>query len=799
MVELLAPAGSMEALKASVAAGCDAVYIGGSMFSARAYADNPDNDNMLEAIKYCHLRGKKLYLTVNTLFKNDELHNRLKEFLTPLYEAGIDGVIVQDIGAMKYISREFPQLPIHVSTQASVTMAEGVNAIRAMCDNITRVVPARELNLNEIKRLKDDSGLEVEVFVHGALCYSYSGMCLLSSFIGGRSGNRGRCAQPCRKKYRGKDGEYNYLLSCKDICGLMHIGELIEAGVDSFKIEGRMKTPQYCAGVVSIYRKYIDIYYMNPDKYADYLIAHKEECMKDIDFLKELYNRGGFNEGYYHTHNGSDMMSFERPNHSGVCVGTVTAVRGREAVITLSEEVNPQDVLEIRSSDGKSLYEYTVRENAHKGDIVSAIVMKGTHADKGMNVYRTKNNAILSALTAAYIDIESKANVSMRFSAHKGQEAELTIFTIIGREEIGCVRKGSIVSAAIKAPTSKDQLKKSLVKTGDSPFVVDSIEFDCDDDIFIPVSELNNLRREAVNELSEGIVDLYKRKMPGEGSLIDEKTGTDESVDELKGEPHISTLVYSDEQFGAVVTSTLVSRIYLSLAGYTKDDYIEKLETKVAMSSLLAKELYIALPYICRAKTYDELKCSKIIETFKDRCGFLVRNKEELYLMHELGAQKYSLDYCMYTMNDVAADVYGEDFTYPLELNSKELSNLCENPGELIVYGYQPAMFSAQCVYKNLNNKCLKAEGIPYSLTYMEDEMNHGFNVMQFCDTCTNIIFNSACLDLREVRTEVESKKITYLRYDFTVENADEIKDILSCVKKDGKNYTYGHFHRGVE
>lgn len=811
-VELLAPAGSIEALKASVNAGCDAVYIGGSMFSARAYADNPDNDTMLEAIEYCHLRGKKLYLTVNTLFKNEELHTALKPFLMPLYQAGLDGVIVQDLGAMKFISEEFPQLPIHVSTQAAVTMAEGVNALRFMCDNITRVVPARELDLYEIAKLKKDSGLEVEVFVHGALCYSYSGQCLLSSFIGGRSGNRGRCAQPCRKKYKGQDTDYTYLLSCKDLCGLMHIGELISSGVDSFKIEGRMKSPQYCAGVVSIYRKYIDLYYSLGPVYSDYLLEHKDECETDIETLRELYNRGGFSSGYYHTYNGPSMMSMERPNHSGCPVGEVTNVRGREAVIRLSQRVNAHDVLELRNSSGRTVYEFSVKDEAQNGDYISAIVMKGTHAEKGCTVFRTKNNLLLEGLTEKYVNSESKQPVNIKFTAHKGKACELTIYTVLGRKEIGSVKEGAVVSEAMKAPMTPERIRAALLKLGDTPFCAEDAELDCDDDIFIPVGELNNLRREAVQELMDGIISLSHRVAPtqepdnhAESSTGDISESTSNSGSEseiLKGDPLISTLVYNDEQFGAVVTSTSVSRIYYTLSGFNREDLLEKLETKVKMASLLAKELYFALPYVCRDKTYAMLKNSKVIDTFKDRVGFLVRNKEELYLMHELEVPKFSLDYGMYVMNDVTCSVYDEEYTYPLELNAKELSSLSDRPGELIVYGYQPAVISTQCVYKNLYNKCRQGkdtDSTSYGLTQITDELNHRFTAIQYCDTCTNIILNSACLDLREVHTLLDNSKITYLRYDFTVETSEEIKEIIDNIRTDKQPYTYGHFQRGVE
>ena len=245
--EILAPAGSMESLKAAVAAGCDAVYMGGSKFGARAYAQNPEEDEMVAAIRYCHLYGVKLYMTVNTLLKEQELQS-LPTFLRPYYEAGLDAVIVQDMGVLRVIHQCFPDLDIHASTQMTLTSGMGVDD-RLAAYGVTRIVPARELSLTELQQMRQQTKMELEVFVHGALCYCYSGQCLMSSMQGGRSGNRGRCAQPCRMQYD-IDGSKRYLLSPKELCALPLLGEMIEAGIDSFKIEGRMKRPEYTAGMV---------------------------------------------------------------------------------------------------------------------------------------------------------------------------------------------------------------------------------------------------------------------------------------------------------------------------------------------------------------------------------------------------------------------------------------------------------------------------------------------------------------------------------------------------------------------
>lgn len=304
--ELLAPAGSYEGLQAVVKAGADAVYIGGRMFGARAYAKNPEKDEMLEAIDYAHLHGKKIYLTVNTLLKNQELFGELYDFLAPYYAQGLDAVIVQDFGVLSFIKKEFPGLPIHASTQMAVTGPHGAGLIQEA--GASRIVTARELSLKEIRDIYERTGAEIESFVHGALCYCYSGMCLFSSMLGGRSGNRGRCAQPCRLPYtayqQGKQingKNQSYLLSPKDMCTIEILPELLQAGVYSLKIEGRMKRPEYAAGVTAIYRKYLDLYERHPESY--------QIEAEDMQELLDLYQRDGFNKGYYQVHNGKEMMA----------------------------------------------------------------------------------------------------------------------------------------------------------------------------------------------------------------------------------------------------------------------------------------------------------------------------------------------------------------------------------------------------------------------------------------------------------------------------------------------------------
>ena len=310
ITELLSPAGSYESFEAAIGAGADAVYVGGPAFGARAYAQNFTQEELITAIETAHIHNRKLYLTVNTLLKNRELDDQLFEYLLPYYEAGLDAVIVQDLGVFSFIRRNFPDLDIHASTQMTVTGPEGMRFLEEK--GATRVVPARELSLEEISAMHKASPLEIETFIHGALCYSYSGQCLMSSIFGGRSGNRGRCAQPCRLPYAVLDEKHReykkdaYVLSLKDMCGIKDLRGLADAGVYSLKIEGRMKQIPYAAGVVSYYRKYIDLF-----------LSGQETQVSEGDYraVLALGNRCGFTDGYYHRHNGSDMVTFTKPNY----------------------------------------------------------------------------------------------------------------------------------------------------------------------------------------------------------------------------------------------------------------------------------------------------------------------------------------------------------------------------------------------------------------------------------------------------------------------------------------------------
>ncbi len=828
MTELLAPAGSVEALKAAINAGCDAVYIGGRMFGARAYANNPDRDELLGAIDHCHLFDKKLYLTVNTLLKNDELFDSLYDFLKPYYEEGLDGVIVSDPGVMKAVSLLFPGLPIHISTQASVTTAEGARVICGLADGITRVVPARELSIEEIELFKKSTDLEVEVFVHGAMCVCYSGQCLMSSLAGGRSGNRGRCAQPCRKNYDTGVND-SFILSCKDMCTIPVIGRLMRAGVDSFKIEGRMKSPIYVAATVAAYRKYMDIAAEQGDRYEEYLKLHKKELENDVEILREIYNRGGFCTGFMLGE--KNLICSDKASHNGVAVGAVTGVSGREATITFDKNINHGDVLEIRRDDGSSLYEYTSGNDLTTGSKSSILVSKGQKATVGQRVFRVRNNVVIDDISVRFVEGSIGRKIGLRFEAGLMRPLELCAFAMDDPEELRVTVCGASPETAKTASADVENIRKHLCKTGDSCFEIESTDIRIEDGLFIPVGVLNTLRREAFEALERKIVSRFRRedssvdaekvlKELSDINSIDERTipdlsdrSCDSDVSEKK-EPDLHVLLYFEEKLEPVLKEKRVKRIYLPMQGFRDtESAVKRLALLAQRLGEEGRELFIALPYICRSETLRSIKGSGIIENLSKHCGFLIRNNEELSLFEDRNDARIILDHTMHVFNRVCAELYGYDFTYSPELNKEELTSFWSQSrgdfadfgkplnGELIVYGRLPLMQTAHCVYRNEGLECLAGRNtgsIGESFLKLKDSKGYVFPVIRRCDYCTNIILNSSVLDLRELKSETEEIAPASVRYEFTTESIDTIANVLNGAGEDGVEYTFGHFRRGV-
>ena len=490
-IELLAPAGNMESLISAIMAGCDAVYISGKKYGARAFANNFSFEEIVEAIKLAHLYDVKVYVTVNTLIYESEMDDFLK-YIEFLYRNNVDAVIMQDLGAMDLVRQVYPKLEIHASTQMNIHSLETVKLLEKL--NIKRCVLAREMSLSEIKNIKDNSNMELEVFVQGALCISYSGQCLMSSLIGARSGNRGTCAQCCRMKYDLiKDNKIvnkdKYILSTKDLCTLKNIDKLIDIGVDSIKIEGRMKRKEYVYLAVSLYRKAIDSY-LNK--------GFVNITDKDIFELKKIFNRG-FTKGFLFGETNNNFTNPKRPNHQGIIIGKVISIKNSSFCLKLSDKLNLQDGIRVVADDiGFIVTEMFINnkkvKSAKKGDIVKIKKKINSLSE----VVKTTDYEQLQKINQL-INKKRKLPLNVRMKARLNHN--LTIALKYKDKEIE-IKSDYIVTKAKNSPTTKDSIHDKINRLNDTVYFLNSFNLDSDDNIFIPVGVLNNLRREAVDKLN---------------------------------------------------------------------------------------------------------------------------------------------------------------------------------------------------------------------------------------------------------------------------------------------------------
>lgn len=737
-VELLSPAGNMDCLIAAVKAGADAVYLAGKRFGARASADNFDDDELIIALDLAHTYEKKIYLTLNTLIKEREWHD-IYGFLKPLYEAGLDGIIIQDIGLIDYLKKEFPLLPLHASTQMTITDAGSVNILKDM--GICRVVTARELSLDEIKTIKQETGTEVEVFIHGAMCYSYSGACLFSSYLGGRSGNRGRCAGPCRLPYNGND----YPLSMRDLCLIDNIGELIEAGVDSFKIEGRLKSPEYVTGVTKVYRECIDRYYET----GKCIVT--DEDKRELD---SLYIRGGYSTGYLHAHNSPDMISIKDPSYKG-----------------------PTD---------ERIDELTrwVRE---KDDRLMIGAVASFHVKQPMYLKLIYDNDVIA-------------------------EA-------VGEE----VQKASTKAA------SYDEVKERICKTGNTPYVIKDLKIDMDDDCFIPVKALNELRREAIDKLTSTRLDAYHRD-------LDNRPYINETESDVKGVRHdISDKadVYAGSDTHSFTDVSVMSAQQLdAVSGHEVDRvYVpyDLIYTGKLTAETLRKlgfenpecEIFISLPRIARRRSKHYMDSFKDFIKEAGSCkGVLVKNLEELDILHK-GLDKEAFDRLiivadgsLYAWNlHSLKTVLGlfDEMTLPYELNIHEIGDMLgmaelseyANRIGIVIYGRAPLMVSAGCV-KNTYGKCGQNKD---AFSHITDRQGMKEPVYNNCVHCYNVIYNAKPTSYHKYIDRLSALGVGRFKIELTDEDAVTAVRIIEYYinHKRGKDmvfpvadHTTGHIAKGA-
>ena len=766
-VEILAPAGSYESFRAALGAGADAVYAGGPRFGARAFADNFTQEELVRAV-------------------------------------GEDAVIVQDAGVVEYMREVFPGMDLHASTQMTVTGSYGARFLEKQ--GVTRVVPARELSLGEIRQIREETGLEIECFVHGALCYCYSGQCLLSSMIGGRSGNRGQCAQPCRLPYS-VDGKKKYYLSPKDICTLEIIPDLVDAGIDSFKIEGRMKKPEYVAGVTSMYRKYTDLYL---EKGRDGFKVLPE----DREMLMDLYNRGGFSEGYYKKHNGREMMALDRPSHTGVPALKVRSQKGRELRCTALTDIRPGDVVDITGGKGN----YTAGSEVRAGGTLSFLVQKGTRLAPGTVLKRMRNETLIRNLRETCVEKTTQREICGRLVLKMSEPAGFTVWCMSGNQA-GAARNAvsytaksdGAVQKAQNRPLDEERVRAQIMKTGNTEFCFRELDIHMDEGVFMSVQQINTLRRAALEGLKKAVIADQSR------TAAVRKAAPDLPDRGADGEwsPLFSVLAETEEQLLAVRDAVvqapeLFRRVYADLALAEKTERSKEVKKAVQDIRDAGIELFAALPWIFRREEPGDDRGAELLRKVDilGADGVLIRNYEQYQLLEEEGFDKKTdLDHNLYVFNRCGKAFWNRlgvsGFSAPEELNARELGELGIRGAELTVYGYLPVMISAQCIAKTAG-RCTHSPG----LTFLTDRLGSRFPVKNQCDYCYNVIYNTLPLYLGMQKEEIRRLAPGMLRIQFSIETGEQAGKILDLVTEaflgggspsaPDFEYTQGHFRRGV-
>lgn len=720
-VELLAPAGDFACFRAAINAGADAVYLGGEQYGARAYAGNFSSEELVRALRIAHMFDRKIYLTVNTLVKESEFEGPVP-YIRPLYEAGLDGAIIQDVGVLECLRQNFPGLELHASTQMTVTGVYGAKYLEKM--GVCRVVPARELSLDEIRDIKKETALEVECFIHGAMCYAYSGQCLFSSILGGRSGNRGRCAGPCRLPYADAGNRVQYPLSLKDMYTLPMIPELIQAGIDSFKIEGRMKSSEYVAGVTSIYRKYIDQCLEETDR--AYQIAPADERL-----IRQLYIRSDTCEGYYQRHNGKSMVTLTEPGYSGSSPEAFKAIQER------------------------------------------------------------------------YIDQNILLPVTGTAKIYAGKLAELTFSC----GSVSVTVAGDEASPALNRPLGREEIEQKLCRLGDTCFLLKDLTVDTDGASFMPMKALNELRRKAVSELEQALLNQKRVRKKALEQIHHEKFNRGRAHTDLEGKVNeLCVLATTYEQLLAASSFSDIRKIFVDSDLFLRDRTIQR-------SLPPEKEYFLVLPHIFRKRSYKFLSVYESLLGNGCFSGVLVRNFEELEWLYEIGyTGKVCSDYTVYIWNNASLALLSKQLdcvTLPLELNRKELDRLdraldCDI--SFVLYGYIPMMYSANCVRKTLAH-CIKDAASTDNRYHLTDRYRNVFTVIQNCEHCYNVLYNTVPLSLHGQLKGILEKEYNQLRLDFSIEDKSQTTAVIEYYvgRMAGEHcdfpwnqFTNGHYKRGV-
>ena len=663
--ELLSPAGNMQCLKAAIQAGCDAVYLGGYKFGARTFAGNFDNEEMIEAINYAHLYGVKIYVTVNTIIYENEVEEFM-EYVDFLYKNNADALIIQDIGMLDLIRKTYPNFELHASTQMHLHNKEGVDLARKL--GVKRCVIARETDFQTIKNIKDNIDMDLEVFVHGALCISYSGQCLMSSLIGGRSGNRGSCAGSCRLKYdfihnNKKINKDDYILSTKDLNSLENIGKLIDIGVDSFKLEGRMKSPAYVYTVTKLYRKAIDSYLQKGKVEID---------EKELNNLRKIFNRK-FTRGFLFNEDNNEYTNPYRPNHLGIEIGKVIDVKGSNAIVKLIDNLSINDGIRFVGKKDTGLILTSMFKNgkkvtkAYKGDVVSIKIKEDVKV--GSIVLKTTDYNLNKEIEEQIKQEVRKVNITGEVNLYIDKPVQFTISD--GINEVKVI--GNNVQKSINAPILKEKVGEQLNKLGSTIYKFESLKINMDENIFISIKELNELRRNAIELLNEK--RLYKR-------------------DYVKGKYSIDIPDFEREQKYSVQINSLKQYEMIKDKNY-QVIYIDDLDTfkQIEDDRKILKLERVINEYL-NYKTsllVGELGSINYYENIITDFSLNIVNSYSVALLHSLGVKRITLSY---EMTDEQI----------MELINAYNKRYNKNPNlELIVYANEEVMISKFNLNKYFN------------------------------------------------------------------------------------------------
>jgi len=777
LTELLAPAGSFDALKAAVEAGANAVYLAGEKFGARAYAENFAGEQMLKAVEFAHLRGAAVHVTVNTIIADEEL-DEFTAYIKFLRRANVDALLVQDLGAASVAKKIAPEIPLHASTQMTIHNLEGVKFLAEL--GFTRAVLSRELTLDEIKKICRSSPIETEIFIHGALCVCWSGQCLMSSLIGGRSGNRGRCAQPCRLPYELVDANGKnllnagkFLLSPKDLNTLELLPQLVETGVTSLKIEGRMKRPEYVATVVKVYRDALDKKFSTDD---------------DKRKLAQIFNRD-FTTAYLEKNPGKNLISDMRPNNRGVLIGRVVEVGRDKIILKLNGKISAGDQIEIWVKVGGRVT-FTVEDFELRGSLCTMKIP----STRGVRVHDRAFKIFDAELTAEARKFFSGAPVKKIFvtaqvEAKIGEPLTLTMTDADGNFAIA--KTNSIAEPAKNRPLTLETLEKQIGRLGNSIFALEKISADVEENLMIPISELNDVRRRVVDELETLRLKKFSRPKI---FLPAEKIFPPVSVEETKLVAQVDTLEKTNIALDAGADEIL-------FGGETfTNQPVKNISAAIELVHSRGKKIFWATPRILRED--ENFSVPDEVD------AVYVHNLSTLSLAKKISAAPIRTDFSLHVFNSATINFLKnlgvEGVTLSPELNLAQVKTLAKKsclPVECIVHGRQELMISAYCVLGSFLGD-LDKKNCPHVCRtknfFLRDRLGELFPVVtdQFCRMH---ILNAKTLSMIEQRKNFDG--VARLRVDCRALTLEETEKIIRAYKFGGEeieNFTRGHFFRGV-